>query len=62
MAKRPPKLQETREFVESVSSAAEGGMLDHKLIANDPKSPGKNPNLQPPNVARGHGGQLDFSE
>ena len=37
-------------------------MLDHKLIANGPQRPGENPNLKPPNVARGRGGQLEFSK
>ena len=36
--------------------------MDHKLIVNGPQRPGKDPNLQPPKVARGRRGHLEFSK
>ena len=61
-AKRPPKLQVTRQFEESVSSPSKRNTLDHKLIANRRKGPRKNPNLEPPNVARRGRGVLEFDK
>ena len=61
-AKRPPKLQVPTHFKNGVSSATKRNFLDDELIANGPKRPGKDPNLEPPNVARGRRGQLEFSK
>ena len=61
-AKRPPKLQETREFEKSVSSPSKRSALNHKLIADSLEGPGKNPNLKPPNVVSGQRGGLEYGE
>lgn len=37
--KRPPKLQETREFEECVSSSSKRGALDHKFIPGQGQVP-----------------------
>ena len=61
-AKRPPKLQEIREFEDCVSSSSKRSALDHKLIADRPEGPGNDPNLKPPNVERRQGGVMEFGK
>ena len=61
-AKRSPELQETRQFEESVSGTSERDALNYKPIADRPEGPRECPNLEPPNVARGQGGVLEFGK